>query len=546
MTATVTVLGGGIGGLSAAHELAARGFDVTVYEARDRFGGKARSVPVPGTGEPPLPGEHGFRFFPGFYRHVVDTMARIPLPDGRTAEDNLVPTERTLVASVADDARVRSTRTPRTLRDWATVLRDGFGADVPASERAFFTERMLELLTSCAARREAELDDVTWWEYIEAGRMSAGYRKQLAQSTQSLVALRPEQASARTVGRIYAQILRAHLSPAVDTERVLNGPTSEAWIDPWLAHLRERGVTLHANAPVRDLHHDGRRITGITVERDGERERVTADYYVAAVPVEMMARLVDDDLAAAAPSLDRLRRLETAWMNGVQFYLTEETPIVEGHTIYADSPWALTSISQSQFWETDLRERGDGDVAGVLSVIVSDWETPGVLFDKPARECTPEEIREEVWVQLTTHLNREREVLREESVVDWFLDPALEPTDDGVRNTEPLLVNTVGSLRNRPDAETELPNLFLAADYVRTNTDLACMESANEAARRAANGVLAAAGSSASRCAVWDLEEPAVFQPMKAVDEVRYRLGLPHPGSVRRSIARAVRAATSA
>ena len=45
----VAVLGGGVGGLSAAHELAERGFDVTVYERRDEFGGKARSMDVPGT-----------------------------------------------------------------------------------------------------------------------------------------------------------------------------------------------------------------------------------------------------------------------------------------------------------------------------------------------------------------------------------------------------------------------------------------------------------------------------------------------------------------
>jgi NADPH-dependent 2,4-dienoyl-CoA reductase/sulfur reductase-like enzyme len=49
--ATVAVLGGGVGGLSAAHELAERGFDVTVYEARDTFGGKARSLPVPQSGK---------------------------------------------------------------------------------------------------------------------------------------------------------------------------------------------------------------------------------------------------------------------------------------------------------------------------------------------------------------------------------------------------------------------------------------------------------------------------------------------------------------
>src|SRR5437879_13526013 len=42
---TVAVFGGGVAGLTAAHELAARGFDVAVYERR-AWGGKARSRDV--------------------------------------------------------------------------------------------------------------------------------------------------------------------------------------------------------------------------------------------------------------------------------------------------------------------------------------------------------------------------------------------------------------------------------------------------------------------------------------------------------------------
>ena len=78
----VAVLGGGMAGLAAAHELIERGFKVDVYE-RKALGGKARSIGVKGTaagGRKPLPGEHGFRFFPGFYHHVPDTMRRIPFP----------------------------------------------------------------------------------------------------------------------------------------------------------------------------------------------------------------------------------------------------------------------------------------------------------------------------------------------------------------------------------------------------------------------------------------------------------------------------------
>ena len=52
MSTRVAVLGGGVGGLSAAQELAERGFEVVVYERRPDFGGKARSIPVPNSATP--------------------------------------------------------------------------------------------------------------------------------------------------------------------------------------------------------------------------------------------------------------------------------------------------------------------------------------------------------------------------------------------------------------------------------------------------------------------------------------------------------------
>jgi hypothetical protein len=53
------------------------------------------------------------------------------------------------------------------------------------------------------------------------------------------------------------------------------------------------------------------------------------------------------------------------------------------------------------------------------------------------------------------------------------------------------------------------------------------MEAANEAARRAVNGILQAAGASAEPCALWKLHEPEIFAPWRALDLVRYQQGLP-------------------
>ena len=115
-----------MGGLSAAHELAERGFAVTVYESNAAFGGKARSLSVAGSGiggRKDLPGEHGFRFFPGFYKHVTDTMSRIPFGTrGANCRDNLVQATRILLARQGKVDPVWVARFPETLDDFRTAF----------------------------------------------------------------------------------------------------------------------------------------------------------------------------------------------------------------------------------------------------------------------------------------------------------------------------------------------------------------------------------------------------------------------------------------
>jgi hypothetical protein len=39
-------------------------------------------------------------------------------------------------------------------------------------------------------------------------------------------------------------------------------------------------------------------------------------------------------------------------------------------------------------WPEGLANYGDGLVGGILSVDISDWETPGILYGKEAMQCT--------------------------------------------------------------------------------------------------------------------------------------------------------------
>ena len=554
---SVAILGGGVGGLSAAHELAERGFKVDVYELRDSFGGKARSMDVPGTATPrrqALPGEHGFRFFPGFYQHITDTMEHIPSGPGKMVEDHLVPATHILMAQAGKrNELIAPVDFPDTIPDLAVLAQFmwdfAFQLRISPVEVTYFMQRMLTLLLSCDERRKQQWELSSWWDFIGAEKRSKKYQKFLADGmTRTLVAAQAKEMSARTGGSISWQIIFDMAKVEKHVDRVLDGPTSEVWIDPWVDYLKAapRNVTFHPNRVVTDIRCQNGLITEVvvaevkhikvkrtekrtrrtdpietTTSEYGPKETITANYYVAAMPVERLDPLVTPALRAAEPRLSGLKRLITRWMNGVIFYLDTDVRLQRGHALFIDSEWALTAISQKQFWPSvDLSQRGDGKVKGIISVDVADWYTPGRRTGKSAMECSQEEIFTEVWGQILDHIDDES--LDTVNVLYKFLDPAIEfPNPSNVTNAEPLLVNTAGSWTDRPEAVTKIPNFFLAADFVQTNTDLATMEAANEAARRAVNGILEASGSK-ERCHVGELYEPDIVSRLRSLDKLRW------------------------
>ncbi|MEV0334574.1 FAD-dependent oxidoreductase [Nocardia sp. NPDC050717] len=534
----VAVLGGGVAGLTAAHELAERGFEVTVYEAR-ALGGKARSVAVPGTGRdgrPDLPGEHGFRFFPGFYQNLPDTMRRIPVagnPDGVWNNLLSVPEAR-FSRRDGDDISLALPGSftganfhPDAIRETlaATIAT---GSKMPPAEAAYFANRLLVFNSSCDARRFGQWEHTSWQDFVHGHERSHEFRAIVSRSlTSIMVAAKENLASTRTIGSMGEQFLGNPLGLGNDggLDRVLNNATNIAWIDPWVEHLRGLGVRFELGARVEELVVRDKRIGAARIAGAGT---VEADYFVLALPVEQARKLWSARVLELAPELAATERLFVDWMNGIQIYFRTPLHISRGHAAFVDSPWSLTSISQNQLWTRKLPSFGDGTVADCLSVDISDWHTPGVLFGKPAEVCTHEEIFREVWAQLSAHLNDREQLLRPADVHSWFLDPGI--TWQGERNTnaDPLLINTAGSWDARPEPHGSIENLFLAGDYVRTDVDLATMEGANESARAAVNALLDVAGSGAERCRTFRLRRTPELEPLRRIDADRYAAGLPN------------------
>ena len=533
----VAVIGGGVSGLSAAHELVKRGFSVTVFERRGHVGGKASSAEEDG-----LPAEHGFRFFPGFYFHVIKTMNEIPAADGRgTVADHLVELEASVFA---DQTGRRMTMPLATLKSRPSLLDRVRGArtfrkSMPGPwECACFLGIVARLATTCEQRWEQQLEHESWFDLVMPAHRAREHSEQFERLfaiglTRSFVATRAEEMNARTGGSILLQLLYdTFFGPPIRraADRALDGPTTKVWIDPWHELLRTLGVDFRLQEEAVGLDVADGRISGVrheavTPEGDPAEPKSPPavanefDWYILAVPCEVLKELLasSPDVLDTDAGLAGVFSLKTRWMNGIVIGLAEEVqpPMPTGHVLCLGSEWALTMVDQSKFWSAEHLEGVRPRWKTLLSIDISDWNSPG-RRGLPAKWPARTGLLEDLWLQLGSHMPE----LARHAPTDSNLDFDIRyNTSDGTggqvpiarkaTNDEPLLINTPDSWSNRPQAATSLPNLFVAGDFAQSYTNFASMEAANEAARKAVNALLGSLGRS-DVCDVEPLQDPQV------------------------------------
>jgi hypothetical protein len=250
------------------------------------------------------------------------------------------------------------------------------------------------------------------------------------------------------------------------------------------------------------------------------------------------------------------------FMSGMQLYLAEDVRLIPGHVQLVDSEWGLSVVSQPQFWGPDFATRyGGGRVRGLLSVDICDFDTPGRLVRKPARDCDIEETGREIWQQLAASLwgggaeRAARAASPSASLPAPYLDHHVDslvirdPVSKRVQQIPPYFITPPSSWWRRPGPLPEMSScedgyrvrldaLVVVGAFTQTYTGLTTMEAANESGRHGVNAILADAegragvpsGSRWERARIWPLEadEPADLDPWKLVDERLFRAGKPH------------------
>lgn len=448
-------------------------------------------------------------------------------------------------------------------------------ADVPLRDVVLGQLKMLRYATSGRSRR-ALYEGRTWSQFAESTLGGEQFQRLLDHWPQALVGLQASRADARTTGTVLLQLLLDQVRDAGYRDGTLNAPTSEAWLDPWKRYLEhERGVhfscmrvdRFECTDTGRVILH-GRACDGQTVITPSEIG-LDFHYVVIATSVDGTKRLGEtlrDELKQFRPDLldafeqspfagaadlvpkgDRYQKIAASedpfeHFSGVQFFLRSDFAPLRGHVYYPNSPWRLSSVSQSQF-RLDRPGELEG-YTGVISVVIGAFDEKGRKHAKHAWNCTPREIAEEVWDQITWSLQRSPDGVP--PVPQYFaIDKNLIFDERGrlVRNMTPFLVNSADKAGAFPeqagDYQVHMNHFVFAGTYMSTFTRLVTMEAANESARHAVNalirhgrerGPLRGRADTGQRCPIFDPEdrEPGELELVRRIDAELFARGLPH------------------
>ena len=400
-----------------------------------------------------VPGEHGFRFFPAFYRHVFDTMQRTPIPTvtrgvnefGKTVYDNLVSSD-TLRIGLPGGKSFDVNRNPRSIKDLRTIFKEVLSkCGWTVRDIGRLELKMFKYMTSSTKRRAAEYENISWSEFIDAPLYSDTCQKDLEWSPQTLGALRGSASDCRTQGNISIQLMLEQFSEGPRFDSLLNAPTSVAWLQHWRAVLEGWNVKF-VLGELTDFV--GKKIDGAPVvlpvikKIDADTGEVTdadvedlqglqdSQAFVLALDLPSVRDLSDRFIKAAGEtpeqaetkagdfqkvwrflSKDYREQLKEAAPNlplqhlsGVQYYfgLDKVLRLAEGHALYMRAPWGLTSITQSLFWDEEIPG------ATVVSVDVATWNR-----GQTSHEGTPypqawgssrKELAKNIWSQISRKL----------------------------------------------------------------------------------------------------------------------------------------------
>jgi zeta-carotene desaturase len=438
---SVIVIGAGLAGLSSGVALAEAGFRVKLLEQRPFLGGRASSYSLPDGGQI----DNCQHVTLGCCTNLDDFYERVGALGKITRYGRLVFTD-----PAGHRAVMEASALPPPFHLAPSLA---FYPSLSWSEKRGIGEAMLAIARRGGRNNDGDALGRSMLDWLRAHRQSAGAISRFW-SVVLVSALNEELAriEARYGLDVFWKVfLSSRRGYIVGIPQV---PLSELY-EGCRAPIEQRGGEVLCRAAVRELKHEGGRISGVGM--DGGRQHC-ADFYVLTVPHEAALKLLPEGVVTNEPQFRRIQNLQVSPITSVHFWFDRD--------VMAE-PF-LTLLDRTTQWIFNKsRLNSDSGEGRYLQSVIS------------ASYALVERSRQEI---IDLCLGELRQVLPEAGEARLIKATV-------VKETAATFSPQPGSDCRRPSQRTPLPNLFLAGDWTATGWP-ATMEGAVRSGYLAAEAIL--------------------------------------------------------
>jgi 15-cis-phytoene desaturase len=451
----VLILGGGLAGLAAAKRLVDNGFQVELLEKRNILGGKVSSwKDADGDWI-----ETGLHCFFGAYREIYELMKEL----GTYQHILWKKHELTYTLSKGERFVFRTWKLPSPFHLIPAVTSNHY---FTLTEMITFTKMLMPILFG-GQKYYAEQDKMTYEEWHQKQGVSKRLlKKMFVPMSLALKFLPPEDISAKIVIDVAGEFLRV---PKASMMGFLKGSPEEYLIAPLANYIRKKGGNIHTDAKAATLLYDGEKITGVQMANG---ETLTADYYLTALPVHNLKKVLPESLKEKYQFFRNIDEFQGVPVITVQLWYDKQISYVDNIMFSPDGviPFYADMANTTPDYAV---------LRGLTHQGKSRFEF-GVAPAKHFIHLSDEEIIAKVDASV-------RDIFPETSKGAKILKHTI------VRIPQSVYAAVPGMDAKRPTQKTPVKNLFLAGGYTR-NRFYDSMEGAVETGNKAARELMVAHG----------------------------------------------------
>ena len=512
----IIIFGGGLSGLTLAHELIKQKFKILIIEKDNELGGMARSD----TNKNLFPSEHSWRGYAPFYKNTFQLMKEIPFHDTNVFNNLSIPIEFYLLYD--EEYHYKSLLT---IKDRIILYYIGFHYLFSDNRRKYYYSYNIEPFLKKYLSKNG-------YDHIINFVTGPGYGMNKNEISMGHLLHFPMISKINKKAHTHKHSSNGHEYEHHSDENwhVMNGPTSDVWIIPWVKYLKENGVHFLTNTELVKINYKKNSITSVEIKQNGMIQQLRSKEYVLSInpfnTLDILRKSKIQSLQNNFKSLiDKTKSKQISFRIGINKEI--KYPIDNIAFVMNDSEFNITWYPQEKHWKQKP------SIKSLWSGTIIDFETKGKIFNKNAEHLDDAKLKKEIIYQILRSKSFEKLIyenngffITKEDIeyieiwYEWNFNNGIQ------EQTNKKWVNNIYNEKFRPLQKTEYENLFLSGAHTKTSINIWSMEGAIESGKITANYILDKYNKQNIEHYKHDL--PLYIKLIQYIDNILYKLYLPN------------------